>query len=116
MSETTNKITPKFNNNVRVDEFRFEEIKTICNQRINMEFVYKCIIVICKDNKLEMTDNGLFIQAIGDNVNVFNQNDVYKTCFKGWELSKKDKKTIEQMFINCLDITKLFDLIMEGLV
>ena len=115
MNKSETKLTPKFNNNVRVDEFKFEEIKTICNHRINMGFVYKCIIVICKDNNLEMTENGFFVQAIGDNVNVFNQNDVYKTCFKGWNLSKKDKKNIETMFINCLDITKLFDLFMGGL-
>ena len=115
MSETESKLTPKFNDKVKVDEFRFEEIKTICNQRINMEFVYKCIIVICKDNNLEMTENGFFVQAIGDNVNVYNQNDVYKNCFKGWKLNKKDKKAIEYMFIHCLDITKVFEAIMGGL-
>lgn len=111
MSKTKTKLTPKFNKNVKVDEFKFDEIKAICNHRINMEFVFKCIIVICKDNNLEMTDNGFFVQTVGDNVNVFNQNDVYKTCFKGWNLSKKDKKTIQSMFINCLDITKLFDIL-----
>lgn len=115
MSKTKTKLTPKFTNNLQVDEFKFEEIKAICNQRINMEFVYKCVIVICKDNNLEMTENGFFIQAIGNDVSVFNQNDVYKTCFKGWNLTKKDKKNIEDMFINCLDITKLFGLFMGGL-
>ena len=115
MSETTTHLTPEFNNKLRVDEFSFDEIKTICNQRINMEFVYKCIIVMFKDNNLEMTENGFFIQTIDNSISVFNQNDVYKKCFKGWNLSKKDKKTIKQMFINCIDITKLFNLFMEGL-
>lgn len=115
MSETKTTLTPKFKDNVRVDEFRFNEIKEICNQRINMEFVYKCIIVLCKNNNLEMTENGFFVQAIGDNVSVFSQNDVYTSCFKGWKLTIKDKKCIERMFLNCLDITKLFDLFMEGL-
>lgn len=114
MSKTETKMTPKFNSKVRVDEFSFDEIKSVCNHRINMEFVYKCIIVICKDNNIEMTENGYFIQAIGDNVNVFNQNDVYKTCFKDWELTDKDKKAIETMFINCLDVTKLFEAFIGG--
>ena len=115
MSETKTEVTPKFNNNVRVDEFKFDEIKSVCNHRINMKFVYKCIIVICKDNNLEMTENGFFVQAIGDNVNVFNQDDVYETCFKDWNLTDKDKKAIENMFIHCLDITKFFEAIMGGL-
>lgn len=112
--ETTAKVKPQFNNKVSVDGFKFEEIKSLCNHRINMDFVYKTIIVICKDNNLEMTENGFFVQAIGDNVNVFNQKELYKTCFKGWNLSKKDMKTIEKHFINCLDVTKFFDLLIGG--
>lgn len=112
-SET--KLTPKFENRVSVDGFKFEEIKSLCNHRINMEFVYKSIIVMCKDNNLEMTENGFFVQAIGDNVNVFNQKEVYKSCFKGFNLTKKDKKNIENYFINCIDITKFLDMLIGGL-
>lgn len=107
--KTKTDLKPQFDKTISVDDFNYEDIKRLCNHRINMEFVYKSIVVLCKDNNLDMTDNGYFVQSVGDNVNVFSQNQVYKTCFRGFNLSKKDKREIEQCFKACIDITPLLE-------
>lgn len=111
--KTQNKVTPQFDNTMAVDEFKFEEIKSLCNHRINMMFVYKAIVILCKDNNIEMTDNGFFVQSVGDTVNVYSQNEIYNTCFKGFNLSNNDKKQIKKGFMCCIDLTPLLNLFRE---